>query len=120
MKSAISGLEEPSGSPMYVFQHTVQLSIEESHSPFGGKLNLNNRWVLIQKVIPWMSLERPPRAPVHRQDRSPSQVLPDGVRGGVHPVTIGSDGSRDGGADHGITVSAIFHWPEWLPATAAV
>jgi hypothetical protein len=42
---------------MYVFQHTGQLSIEEFHSPFGGKLDPNNRWVLLHKLIPWMSLE---------------------------------------------------------------
>jgi IS5 family transposase len=42
---------------MYVFQHTGQLSIEEFHSPFGGKLDANNRWVLLHKLIPWMSLE---------------------------------------------------------------
>ncbi|NBO66330.1 MAG: IS5/IS1182 family transposase, partial [Acidobacteria bacterium] len=42
---------------MYVFQHTGQLSIEEFHSPFGGKLDPNNRWVLLHKVIPWMPLE---------------------------------------------------------------
>ena len=42
---------------MYVFQHTGQLSIEEFHSPFGGKLDPNNRWILLNKVIPWMSLE---------------------------------------------------------------
>ena len=42
---------------MYVLQHTGQLSIEEFHSPFGGKLDPNNRWVLLHKVIPWLSLE---------------------------------------------------------------
>jgi IS5 family transposase len=42
---------------MYVFQHTGQLSIEEFHSSFGGKLDANNRWVLLHKLIPWMSLE---------------------------------------------------------------
>ena len=42
---------------MYVLQHTGQLSIEEFHSPFGGKLDHNNRWVLLHKVIPRMSLE---------------------------------------------------------------
>ena len=42
---------------MYVFQHTGQLSIEEFYSPFGGKLDPNNRWVLLHKLIPWMPLE---------------------------------------------------------------
>ena len=42
---------------MYVFQHTGQLSIEEFHSPFGGKLDPNNRWVLLHKLIPWTPLE---------------------------------------------------------------
>jgi hypothetical protein len=42
---------------MYIFQHSGQLSIEEFHAPFGGKLDPNNRWVLLHKVIPWMSLE---------------------------------------------------------------
>ena len=42
---------------MYVFQHAGQLSIEEFHSPFGGKLNPNSRWVLLRNLIPWMPLE---------------------------------------------------------------
>jgi len=42
---------------MYVLQHSGQLSIEEFHSPFGGRLDPNNRWVLLHKVIPWMALE---------------------------------------------------------------
>ena len=42
---------------MYVFQHTGQLSIEEFYSPFGGKLDPNNRWVQLQKLIPWIPLE---------------------------------------------------------------
>lgn len=58
---------------------------------------------------------KPLCTPVQRKDRSASQALPDGVRGGVHAAAIGSDGSRYGGADHGITLSAIFHWLERLP-----
>jgi len=42
---------------MYVLQHSGQLSIEEFYSPFGGRLDPNNRWVLLHKVIPWMALE---------------------------------------------------------------
>jgi len=57
MQSAIRGLEEPAGRPMYVFQNTGQLSIEEFHSPFGGKLDPNNRWVMLHKLIPWTPLE---------------------------------------------------------------
>jgi len=57
VQSAIFGLEESACTQMYVSQHTGQLSIEEFHSPFGGKLDPNNRWVLLHKVIPWMSLE---------------------------------------------------------------
>jgi hypothetical protein len=42
---------------MYVFQHAGQLSIEEFYTPFGGKLDPNNRWVLLRNLIPWMPLE---------------------------------------------------------------
>jgi hypothetical protein len=42
---------------MYALQHTGQLSIEEFHSPLGGKLVPSNRWVSLHKVISWMSLE---------------------------------------------------------------
>ncbi len=42
---------------MYVFQHAGQLSIEEFYTPFGGKLDANNRWVLLRNLIPWMPLE---------------------------------------------------------------
>jgi len=42
---------------MYVFQHAGQLSIEEFYAPFGGKLDPNNRWVLLRNLIPWMPLE---------------------------------------------------------------
>jgi len=39
------------------FQHAGQLSIEEFYAPFGGKLDPNNRWVLLRNLIPWMPLE---------------------------------------------------------------
>jgi len=42
---------------MYVFHQTGQLSIEEFYSPFGGKLDPNNRLVLLHKLIPWIQLE---------------------------------------------------------------
>ncbi|QPN71097.1 IS5 family transposase [Synechococcus sp. CBW1108] len=42
---------------MYVFQHAGQLSIEEFYMPFGGKLDPNNRWLLLRNLIPWMPLE---------------------------------------------------------------
>ena len=42
---------------MYVFQHNGQLSIEEFHAPFGGKLDPNNRWVALANIIPWEPLE---------------------------------------------------------------
>ena len=104
---------------MYVFQHTGQLSIEEIHSPFGGKLDPNNRWVLLHKLIPWIQLESH-YAPQFSAKTAPSQALPDGIRSGVHPAKVGRDGSGDSGADHGITLLAIFHWIERLPATAAI
>ena len=44
---------------MYVFQHADagQLSIEEFYTPFGGKLDPNNRCVLHPLMIPSMPLE---------------------------------------------------------------
>ena len=42
---------------MYVFQHNGQLSIEEFYNPFGGKLDPNNRWVVMAGIIPWEPLE---------------------------------------------------------------
>jgi hypothetical protein len=55
--SAISGLEESAGSPMDVIQHTGQLSNEHFHPSLGGKLDPNNRWVLLHRLIPWIQLE---------------------------------------------------------------
>lgn len=42
---------------MYIFQHNGQLSIEEFHNPFGGKLDPENRWVVMAGIIPWEPLE---------------------------------------------------------------
>jgi transposase, IS5 family len=42
---------------MYVFQSAGQLSIEEFHVPFEGKLDPGNRWVVLADVIPWEPLE---------------------------------------------------------------
>jgi len=42
---------------MYAFQSAGQLSIEEFHVPFGGKLDLGNRWVMLADLIPWEPLE---------------------------------------------------------------
>ena len=42
---------------MYRKQHHGQLSIEAFHLPFGGTLDPANRWVLLEKLIPWQELE---------------------------------------------------------------
>jgi hypothetical protein len=55
--TAISGLEELSGLKLYVFQSAGQLSIEEFYVPFGRKLDLGNRWVMLADLIPWEPLE---------------------------------------------------------------
>jgi hypothetical protein len=55
--SAISGLEELAGLKMCVFQSAGQLSIEEFYRPFGGKLDLGNRWAVLAGVIPWEPLK---------------------------------------------------------------
>jgi hypothetical protein len=43
---------------MYAFQSAGQLSIEEFHVPFGGKLDPSNQWVVLASVIPWVTLEK--------------------------------------------------------------
>jgi len=42
---------------MYRNHHNGQLSIEETHVPFGGTLNPENRWVLFFSLMPWEVLE---------------------------------------------------------------
>ena len=42
---------------MYRKQNNGQLSINEFHLPFGGKLDPDNRWVLLSELIPWQELE---------------------------------------------------------------
>ena len=38
---------------MYRKRNTKQLSFENFHLPFGGKLRSDNRWVKLAKIIPW-------------------------------------------------------------------
>jgi hypothetical protein len=42
---------------MYQKHHNGQLSIEEFHLPFGGKLDPHNRWVFFASLMPWGELE---------------------------------------------------------------
>jgi hypothetical protein len=42
---------------MYRKQHNGQLSIEEFHMPFGGKLDPENRWVQLSALMPWKELD---------------------------------------------------------------
>jgi hypothetical protein len=42
---------------MYRKLHSGQISIEEFHAPFGGTLDLENRWVLFSSLIPREELE---------------------------------------------------------------
>jgi hypothetical protein len=42
---------------MYRRHHSDQISIEEFHAPFGGTLDLENRWVLFSSLMPWEELE---------------------------------------------------------------
>jgi IS5 family transposase len=41
---------------MYRKHHNGQLSIEEFHVPFGGRLDPENRWVLFSSLMPWEEL----------------------------------------------------------------
>ena len=34
-----------------------QMEFENFNLPFGGKLNSNNRWVKLAKMIPWDEIE---------------------------------------------------------------
>jgi len=34
-----------------------QLSIDKFHLPIGGKLDPDNRWVLLSELTPWQELE---------------------------------------------------------------
>jgi hypothetical protein len=81
-------------------QHTGQLSIEEFHSPFGGKPDPNNRWVQLHRLIPLVLLESHYAPQFSARTGAPAKPFHMAFGGGVHPATIGNDGSRDGGADH--------------------
>jgi hypothetical protein len=73
VRLAISGFEEPVGRLMFVFQYTGQLSIEEFCSPFDGKLDPSNRWVLLHKLFRgchWKATSHLSSAP--RQECQPS------------------------------------------------
>jgi hypothetical protein len=43
---------------MYRKHHNGQLTIEEFHVPFGGKLDSDNRWVIFSSLMPWEELEQ--------------------------------------------------------------
>ena len=43
---------------MYRKHHNGQLTIEEFHVPFGGKLDSGNRWVIFSSLMPWEELEQ--------------------------------------------------------------
>ena len=43
---------------MYNFQYNNQIECEDFVLPFGGKLNENNRWVKLAKIIPWQEIEK--------------------------------------------------------------
>ena len=38
-------------------QQNRQLSIQHFHVPFGGRLDHENRWVLLAELVPWQELE---------------------------------------------------------------
>ena len=42
---------------MYSKRHNGQFSIEEFLLPFGGNLDLNDRWVDLRGLLPWENLE---------------------------------------------------------------
>ena len=42
---------------MYRKRHKEQMTVEDFITPLGGKLNANNRWVKMAKVMPWDLIE---------------------------------------------------------------
>jgi hypothetical protein len=56
---------------MYRKHHSGQLSNEEFHVPFGGRLDPDNRWVLFSSLMPWEELEE-----THAPQFSPTTDAP--------------------------------------------
>jgi hypothetical protein len=43
---------------MYKLENDKQPDIKDFYLPFGGKLNEENRWVIMSKKIPWKEIEK--------------------------------------------------------------
>ena len=43
---------------MYKLENDKQIDIADFYLPFGGKLNEDNRWVIMSKKVPWKEIEK--------------------------------------------------------------
>ena len=42
---------------MYRIQHNAQLALEDFYLPFGGRLDPENRWIVLSGLLPWKEIE---------------------------------------------------------------
>ena len=42
---------------MYRENSENQIALEDFYLPFGGHLDPNNRWIILSRMVPWISLK---------------------------------------------------------------
>ncbi len=52
-----SAKKRASGESMYREKDKSQLTFDNFHLPFGGKLDKENRWIKLSQIIPWDTIE---------------------------------------------------------------
>jgi len=75
VKVVVAGFECPLsssfGGRMYRKKNTLQLEFPDFYVPFSGELDMENRWVVLTKLIPWELVEE-----IYHADLSPDMGAP--------------------------------------------
>jgi hypothetical protein len=74
---------------MYRKRNNGQISIEEFHLPFGGTLDPDNRWVQLEKLMPWEQIKE-----VYASQFATTLGAPPGFRKDVTPLVSTPGGLR--------------------------
>ncbi len=106
---------------MYRMTENQLILPDDFFLPFGGKLNKENRWVILTSLIPWWKAEEK-YAKTFKKNISRTEVgfCPHCARGLDYPNTFRNKQQRNGRADHGKSVLTVLYRAARLSGTTAV
>ena len=95
---------------MYYPVETQPISSEKFELPFEGKLDPNNRWVLMSELIPWSEFEEEYSSKLSSEMGAPAKTFRMALGSLIIKEKLGISEARNSRTNQGKSLFTILYW----------